>query len=568
MFTTDAARIADYEARGWWAGTTVDAMFQDTAAADPGALALIDPPNRPLLDGQPQQRLTWAQVRDQVERMAAALLAAGLVKDDVVCSQLPNTADAVILFLAAARLGLILSPVVMQYREHELSHIFDLTAPKAFITVPTFHKHDHAAMAAGLLARRPGVRLLLLGAAAQGTDLRAAMAATDPAPVAPYVAAHPTQGGEVLTICWTSGTESRSKGVPRDHNHWVLNARIVAEAAGMRDGDVLLNPFPLVNIGSIGGQVMPWLLLRGRLVLHHPFDLPLFLAQTAAERVTYTIAPPAVLTALLKQPDLMRGTDLSALRAIGSGSAPLSPWLIEGWKAQHGIDICNIFGSNEGASLFSSPGDVPDPVERARYFPRFGAEGQDFDNIVHRVIRTRLADPETGEEITVPGRPGELRITGAATFSGYWRSPHLTAAAFDDQGWYRTGDLFEIAGTGPLARFYRFVGRCKEIIVRGGVNISPAELDELLTGLPQAREAATVGIPDPDLGERVAVALVPRDGATPTLADVLDWLKRADVAVFKRPERLVLLPVLPRNAMNKVQRDQLRVQVLAALDAA
>ncbi|MFV3074389.1 class I adenylate-forming enzyme family protein [Niveispirillum fermenti] len=572
MFTTDAARIADYEARGWWAGTTVDAMFQQTAAAAPDALALIDPPNRPLLDGQPQERLTWAQVRDRVERMAAALLAAGLVKDDVICVQLPNTTDAVILFLAAARLGLIISPVVMQYREHELSHIFDLTTPKAFITVPTFHKHDHAAMAAGLLASRPGLRLLLLATSAEGTDreadLRAAMAAADPAPVAAHVAANPTAGGEVLTICWTSGTESRSKGVPRDHNHWVLNARIVAEAAGMRDGDVLLNPFPLVNIGSIGGQVMPWLLLRGRLVLHHPFDLPLFLAQAAAERVTYTIAPPAVLTALLKQPDLMRGTDLSALRAIGSGSAPLSPWLIEGWKEQHGIEICNIFGSNEGASLFSSPGDVPDPTERARYFPRFGAAGQDFDSIVHRVIRTRLADPDTGEEITVPGRPGELRITGAATFSGYWRSPHLTAAAFDDQGWYRTGDLFEIAGTGALSRFYRFVGRCKEIIVRGGVNISPAELDELLTGLPQAREAATVGIPDPDLGERVAVALVPRDGAEPTLADVLDWLKRADVAVFKRPERLVLLPVLPRNAMNKVQRDQLRAQVLAALDAA
>ncbi len=568
MFRTDAARIEDYEARGWWEGISVDDLFQRTAALAPHDLALIDPSNRMQLDGQAPERLSWADICDRVERLAATLLVQGLRKDDIVCVQLPNTADAVILFLAAARLGLIVSPVVMQYREHELSHILDRTGAVAFITIPTFHRHGHAAMGAGLAATRPGLRLLTMGPAPQATDLRAAAAAADPSIVAPHIAAHPTAGGEVLTICWTSGTESRPKGVPRDHNHWVLNARIVAEAGGMRDGDVLLNPFPLVNIGSIGGQVMPWLLLRGRMVLHHPFDLALFLAQIAEERVTYTIAPPAILTALLKQPELVRHTDLSSLRAIGSGSAPLSPWLIQGWLDQHNIQICNIFGSNEGASLFSSAADVPDPTERARYFPRFGAAGQDFTGIIHRVVRTRLVDPDSGVEITEPGRPGELRITGAATFSGYWQSPDLTAAAFDEDGWFRTGDLFEIAGPGPLSRFYRFVGRCKEIIVRGGVNISPAELDDLLTGLPQAREAATVGIPDADLGERIAVALVPRDGAEPTLQDVVDWLKRADVAVFKRPERLVLLPSLPRNAMNKVQRDQLRVQVLAALDAA
>lgn len=568
MFRTDAARIAEYEALGWWEGISVDALFQRTAAQAPDDLALVDPINRVQLDGQVPERLTWAAIRDRVERLAAALLDQGLRKDDIVCVQLPNTADAVILFLAAARLGLIVSPVVMQYREHELSFILDRTGAVAFITIPTFHRHDHAAMGAGLALSRPGLRLLTMGPAEQAIDLRAAAATANPSIVAPYIADHPTLGGEVLTICWTSGTESRPKGVPRDHNHWVLNAHIVAEAGGMRDGDVLLNPFPLVNIGSIGGQVMPWLLLRGRMVLHHPFDLTLFLTQIAEERVTYTIAPPAILTALLKQPELVRHTDLSSLRAIGSGSAPLSPWLIQGWLDQYNIQICNIFGSNEGASLFSSAADVPDPTERARYFPRFGATGQDFPGIIHRVVRTRLVDPDSGVEITEPGRPGELRITGAATFSGYWQSPDLTAAAFDADGWFRTGDLFEIAGPGPLSRFYRFVGRCKEIIVRGGVNISPAELDDLLTGLPQAREAATVGIPDPDLGERIAVALVPRDGAEPTLQDVVDWLKRADVAVFKRPERLVLLPSLPRNAMNKVQRDQLRVQVLAALDAA
>ncbi len=554
MFLTPAETVADHVARGWWEGSSVDALFQSAAAAGGDALALVDPPNRMALDGQPPGRLTWQQVRDRVERTAAALLDLGLVKDDIVAVQLPNTVDAVIVFLACARLGLIVTPVVMQYREHELTYILDQTSPRAFVTVPMFAGHDHAAMAARLAAGRD---------MAVVTDLAAHTANT--ATVAPYVAVHPTEGGEVLTICWTSGTEARPKGVPRDHNHWLLNARVVAEATGMVPGEVLLNPFPLVNIGSIGGLVMPWLRLGGRLVLHHPFDLPIFLKQIAEERITYTIAPPAVLTALLMQPGLIGEGALASLRAIGSGSAPLSPWLIDSWATRHAIQICNIFGSNEGASLFSSHVDVPDTTERARYFPRWGAEGTSWPGFTPSVMRTRLADLDSGETITTPGRAGELRIAGPNVFGGYWRSPELTAAAFDEQGAFRTGDLFEIAGEGDLARFYRFVGRSKEIIVRGGVNISPAELDDLMVGMPGIAEAATVGIPDDRLGERVAVAVVQKPGAAvPTLADVTAWMAGKDVAVFKRPERLVVVERLPRNAMNKVVRGELRAIVLAA----
>ena len=565
MFVTARARIDDYLARGWWDGQTVDQLFQATAKAGGDTVSLVDPSNREALDGRAPERLTWAQIHDRVERLAVALLSQGLAKDDVICVQLPNTVDAVIVFLAAARLGLIVTPVVMQYREHELAYIVSQTTPSAFITIPSFGGYDHAALGRRLAEGCPGLRLLMLGEGGP-VDLRALADAADPATVAPYVAANPVDAGEVLTICWTSGTEARPKGVPRDHNHWILNAKVVAEGTGMRSGDTLLNPFPLVNIGSIGGLVLPWLWLPATLVLHHPFDLGVFLRQIATERVTSTIAPPAVLTALLKQPELLAGADIASLRAVGSGSAPLSPWLIDGWLSGHGIEVCNIFGSNEGMSLFSNAVDVPDPAERARYFPRFGAVGVDWPGLTPGVIRTRIVDPATEREIREPGRAGEMRIDGGTTFSGYWRSPALTDAAFDGEGYFRTGDLFEIAGPGELSRFYRFVGRHKEIIVRGGVNISPAELDDLLVGHPMIREAATVGIPDPDLGERIAVAVVPRDGHSPTLLDVVEWMRKSDVAVFKRPERLVVVDALPRNAMNKVVRSELREQVLAALD--
>ena len=262
MFLTPRDRTADHVARGWWDGITVDQLFQRTASEYGAQLALVDPLNRDQLDGRRPERLTWQQLRDRVEKLAAVLLQEGLCKDDVVCVQLPNTVDAVTVFLACARVGLIICPVVMQYRRHELATILDLATPAAFITISHFAGHDHDRMSVELASTRPGLRTLLFGGGSS-RDLYARIDACDPADVVDYVERHPTDAGEVLTVCWTSGTEAAPKGVPRDHNHWILNARIIVETTAMQRGDMLLNPFPLVNIGSIGGLVMPWLWLAG-----------------------------------------------------------------------------------------------------------------------------------------------------------------------------------------------------------------------------------------------------------------------------------------------------------------
>lgn len=559
MFLTPAERVRDYEQRGWWRGESVDSLTQAAVARGGDNIALVDPLNRAALDGRQPERITWRDLGERVDRLAGALIGHGLRKDDVIVAQLPNTADAVLLFLACARIGLVLSPVAMPYRAHELGYILDAATPKAIVTLEAFAGFGHAALMRELAGPRD-IAVLVFGSEDDG--LRADSAAADPAIAADYAAQHETVGGEVLTLCWTSGTEARPKGVPRDHNHWVLNAEIIADDTDVAGDDTLLNPFPLVNIGSIGGLVMPWLLRAAKLVLHHPFDLGVFLQQIATERVSYTIAPPAVLTGLLKQPQVLDSVDLSSLKKVCSGSAPLSPWLIEGWAARR-IEVTNVFGSNEGAGLISGVAAVPDYADRARFFPRFGVAGLKWPARGHAVCESRLVDPATEEEITEPGRPGELRLGGGTVFGGYWRSPELTERSFDDHGHFRTGDLFEIAGDAD--QFYRFVGRSKEIIVRGGMNISPAELDDLLAGMPIATEAATVGIPDDVLGERIAVAVVAAPGASPELADVTEWLSSRDVAIFKRPERLVVVDKLPRNPMNKVVRSDLREMVLERL---
>lgn len=566
MQLTPQDRIDDFTAKGWWGDLTLDDLLQRNRREVPEQLALVDPLNRAALDGHQPLRFTWRVLGDEVDRTAAALLALGLRKDDILTYQTPNFAETVILALACSRIGLIISPVVMPYREHELGYVLDKVRPKAIVTVARFAGHDHAAMALKLVEGRDCRVLVTGGGAPEGAvDLDAAIATADPGEAAAYHDAQPTRPGEVFTIFWTSGTEARPKGVPRDQNHWIVNAKMVTEAADIRIGEVLLNPFPLVNIGSFG-LVTPWLWMKGTLVLHHPFDLPIFLAQIAAERVNYTIAAPAILNALLKTPGLLASVDLSSLRAIGSGSAPLSPWMIEGFAKEHGIEVCNIYGSNEGASLFSDARQVPDHHDRARYFPRMGVEGIDWPGSESSaMISTRLVDLDTEENIAEPGRPGELRFQGAATFGGYYESPEISANAFDAQGYYRTGDLFEIAGDGPVPRFYRFVGRCKDIIVRGGVNISPAEIDDLLAGHPALKEAAVVGIPDERLGERMCVAAVPVEGQAPELDDIAGWLKDQGLAVFKLPEAMVTIDALPRNAMNKVSRRDLRDRVLAMI---
>ncbi|MFI6512598.1 AMP-binding protein [Streptosporangium sp. NPDC050855] len=138
---------------------------------------------------------------------------------------------------------------------------------------------------------------------------------------------------------------------------------------GLVAGDVLLDPFPMVNMAGIGGMFLPWLRTGGLLIQHHPFDLATFLRQIAGERVTYTLAPPALLTLLLHDAELLAAADLSSLRLVGSGSAPLSPAMVRGWQDDHGIGIVNFFGSNEGIALLSAPDDVPDPEQRARLPP-------------------------------------------------------------------------------------------------------------------------------------------------------------------------------------------------------
>ena len=562
MILDTPERIRTYTDAGWWGTDTIDDLFRRAVAAHPDRTALVDPPNRAdLTIGEPT-RWTYAELSLRVERMAAALARADVGRDDVVMVQLPNIVELPLVYLAAARIGAMVSPLPVQYRQHELRHTMGVVEPRVFITTTRFAGHDHVEM----VREDWDGTVISLGEA----DGAASLTEILETPVEASASADGGTANDIFTVCWTSGTEAEPKGVPRSHNQWISIAYATTDGAQLTDGAVMLNPFPMVNMSGIGGMFVPWLQVAGTLVMHHPLALPVYLAQVGAEKVSYTVAPPVLLNMLLANRALLASADISSLRVIGSGSAPLSAGMVLGWKEQHGIDVLNLFGSNEGIALIGDPRTVPDPAERAVYFPRFGGRGvpagNEWGNRAARGMETLLLDPLTGAAVEEADVPGELAFRGPTLFPGYYRRPEMTARAFTADGFYRTGDLFAMAG--DRADRMRFVGRARDLIIRGGMKIAPEELESLISQHPAVAEVAVVGVADGRLeGEqRVCAAVVTRpdpaggEGARLplTLAELRRFLTELGVAAYKMPRSLELVAALPRNPLGKVLKAELR----------
>ena len=548
-------KIADYHERGWWADRTLHDAFMNAVNHRGDALAAVDPPNRPDFFGGAPRRVTWRTLADETETMARILNGRGLKRGDRLLMQMPNVVEVIPLYMACAKLGIIISPLPVQYGGHEIGHAVETLSPKVMIAATRFKDRPLAELSAERFAGRLEVWTMGTEGVPGRFDLSKAVqeGLRETHPPVPSA----STADDCFTVVWTSGTTGMPKGVPRSHNHWLAIAPATYDGMGLVHDDIILNPFPLTNMAAIGGMLCSWLHVQGRLILHHPFDLPIFLQQLVGEGVTATVAPPALLTMLLKQEAMLNGLDLSKLRVIGSGSAPLSEFMVKGWHARE-IAIVNLFGSNEGLSLVTGPREAPDPARRAKWFPRFGYARADFENTMHGRVSTKLvsvAADSVGRPITQPGEAGELLVKGPAVFEGYWgMTEDERRRVFDDEGFFRTGDLFSIAEDD---RFFEFRGRAKDIIIRGGVNISAAELDTLLEGHPKLAEAAVYGVPDEVMGERVAVAAVPKPGETVTLEDIIEYLRAQSIASHKLPERLRTIDALPRNPMNKVLRFKL-----------
>jgi acyl-CoA synthetase (AMP-forming)/AMP-acid ligase II len=315
-------------------------------------------------------------------------------------------------------------------------------------------------------------------------------------------------------------------------------------------------------MAGIGGSFFPWIQTGCKLVMHQPFDLQVYLQQISKEKISYTLASPTILNLLLKNEAILNNVDISNLKTIGSGSAPLSYWIINSWKEKFNIDITNFFGSNEGSCFIGDPKSIPDLEKRALYFPAFGLDKENFKHIrVERGIESKLINLTTKESITEAGISGELYLKGPLIFTGYYKSPKENKEVFDSEGYFKTGDVFRIVESEDGVKYYEFVERNKDIIIRGGFNIAPSVIENLLQDFSKIKECSIVGYPDAIFGEKIAIFVVPNEKAELTLENIVAHLKSKKIASYKLPEKLIVLNELPKNPVGKILRKELRMKL-------
>ncbi|MBW0272750.1 2,3-dihydroxybenzoate-AMP ligase [Nocardia sp. MH4] len=551
-------KIRDYVAKGWWRETTLLDAFDGWVHARPDHDAVSDPANLTDLAGIEAETLTWKAMADRVERLAARYHESGIRQGDVVVVQVPNSVALVATYLALWRLGAVVSPVPVAYRQHELSNICRATEARAVVTVSRLLGRDMTAEALALAEPADGIESVFVfgpdpDPRAVSMDSSASSAATEQA--RRYVDGLVRTIGDRITICWTSGTEAAPKGVPRCHADWFASAQAAQDGLETDESSVILNPFPMVNMAGFAAAFLPWLVGGGHLVQHQPLDLAVFLAQIARHRVTHTSMPPAILAMLLQQDALRESVDLSSLQRVGSGGAPLPPSVVRRWQDEFGIEVLNFFGSNEGVCLLGAPADIPDPAVRALHLPNYGAPDREWATRVAKMTSVRLVDPVTGADVHAVGERGELRLKGPSVFGGYLEGT-AASSPFDDQGYLCSGDVFELGG--ERGEYLIFVDRIKEIIIRGGMNIAPAEIEGLLMEHPGVGDVAVIGYPDDVFGEKCCAVVVPAPGASVELADLVNHLRDRQVASFKLPERLEIVDTIPRNPVGKIMRRTIR----------
>lgn len=548
--------------RDWWRGETLLDLFDGHVRSRGDAIAASDPGNVTELSGIDAKSLTWRELDAQVDDIASTLHAHGIGPGDVVAVLLPNSVALIATYFALWRLGAIAAPMPASYRRHELSRIVESAAAVAVVTSTRLHDRAPHAEALGLIGESSPLRLVFTFGSVNGDGI--ALDRQPPSDDELEAAKHAARRidrtvNDCITICWTSGTEADPKGVPRCHGDWLAIGQTTQDGLQVTPTSVILGPFPMVNMAGFATSLLPWLLSGAHLVQHHPLDLSVFLDQIQRHHVTHASMPPAVLTMLLQNPALRTAFDLSSLQTVGSGGAPLPPGVVKDWQNDLGIEVLNFFGSNEGICLLGAPSDTPDPMIRAEYLPNYAATSRTWATSVARQTDVRLVDVTTGEPVTRVGDRGELRLKGPTVFAGYLEGT-AERSPFDGEGYLCTGDVFELCGDGE---YLRFVDRSKEIIIRGGMNIAPAEIEGLLIDHPTVADIAVIGYDDPVLGEKCCAVVVPKPEASISLDELVEFLREKDLASFKLPERLVVKNQLPRNAVGKLQRRELRLEIAA-----
>lgn len=529
-------------------GSSATALLDETLGANLDRAIATHPDREALVEVFAGRRWTYRQFGRDVDTLALGLLSAGIAKGDRVGIWSPNCAEWILVQYATAKIGAILVNINPAYRTHELEFVLNQAGVRMLIAASAFKTSDYAAMIAAVRPRCAALEQVAILGSDAWHALRAAATAVEPARLA--AASASLTPDDPINIQYTSGTTGFPKGATLSHRNILNNAFFVGELCGYTSEDRVCIPVPFYHcfgmvMGNLGATTH-----GATMVIPAPaFDPAATLAAVAQERCTSLYGVPTMFIAELAEP----GFDAYDLSSLRTGIMAGSPCPAEIMKqvidrmGMTGVTIC--YGMTE-TSPVSTQTRADDSLER-----RVSTVGR-----VHPHVEIKIADPENGE--TVPrGILGELCTRGYSVMLGYWREPELTAEAIDADGWMHTGDLAVMDDAG----YVKIAGRIKDMVIRGGENIYPREIEEFLLGHPDVLDAQVIGVPDEKYGEELAAWIRMKPGTVPLTAEAVRAFANGKLARFKIPKYVYVTDTYPMTVTGKIRKVEMRERSIALL---
>ena len=533
----DADTIARHVRAGEWADRTLADYVEAHARDRGGKLAVVDR----------RWRLTYRDLNRLAHRVACGLLHLGVGPGDVVSIQLPNWAEWLIVHCAATKIGAVTNSIGAVYRAHEVGYILDHAATTVMVIPDDFRGFSYPAMLAELRPALPALREVLVVGDRVPPGMRSFADFLDTPWEDRYsaadVAARRPDPNRVTTLMFTSGTEAQPKGVMHTHNTLGVGTRQPYDVLDLSLEDVVFMASPIGHITAVLLAAHVPLMYGMTTVWQDVWNPEAAVDLIAREGCTFTFSATPFLHGLVHAANAGRDT-LKTFRLFGCGGAPIPRELVRRAEDGHGFQVAACYGSSEALVVSATTAEVP--AER-----RYGADGR-----ILAEVEARLVDPDTGAPAPA-GAAGELEVRTPALFAGYYRDPARTAAVLSADRWYSTGDLCTVDGE----RYLNVVGRKKDMIIRGGANISAREIEELLFTHPKVANVACVAMPDPVLAERVCAFVICRGSEPLTFDEMVAFLRDKRIAAWKLPERLEIRDAFPMTASGKIQKYLLREEI-------
>ncbi|MGN4422377.1 class I adenylate-forming enzyme family protein [Bacillus cereus group sp. MYBK30-1] len=479
------------------------------------------------------KRITYQHLKNDVDCLAAALKRLGVSKTDRIAVSLPNWSETVIVYFAAAKLGAVIVPFNPKYKSHEIEYILKNSTPKILIASEEFEQNFGFEKALCTVQKAVTVRYQHAGLGSYEELIRSAIPEIETVDI--------NVNSDLFCILYTSGTTGIPKGVMVTHRAVVQSAQTIGRELRSTQDDVFIISAPLFHIFGMAINMLCAVAKGARMILQEKFRPRETLELIAKEKVTIQQGVPTMFIKELELEDFDR-YDLSTLRAGLVGAAPIPAKKVTEIRERMGINLCQSFGITETVSVtMNSYGDTEQNITETL--------GKAIPGVTLKIVdENRVELP--------PGEVGEIAVKSFGVMKGYYNMPEQTKQVLDNDNWYYSGDLGTLDNEGYL----RFVGRKKEMIIRGGLNVYPQEIEAVLMKHPQVIEAAVIGLPDKVLGEVVCAVIRLKSGEVSSGEEMKFYLKDR-MAIYKIPEKVIFTNEFPVTASGKIQKLKLREQV-------